>query len=173
MKVAALKWRISDSFFTLRELPFSSIWTVQPQSDCQTLAGQSRSRKMKISLSANEFRLSDSPLLSNYFPAAWNYYSYLHVYLAIHFCNIFLLTCLFGTSRLFGTLDTPIYSQILEEKKVQEINTTCLFHIPFKLSNEPKTKKIQRTNFEKIQFQAFSFIKQNPIWEAKLLTKYL
>ena len=30
---------------------------------------------MKISLSANELRLSDSPLLSNYFPAAWNYYS--------------------------------------------------------------------------------------------------
>ena len=46
----------------------------RPQLDnYQTLAGQSRSRKMKISLSANELRLSDSPLLSNYFPAAWNY----------------------------------------------------------------------------------------------------
>ena len=58
---------------------------------------------------------------------------------------------------------TPIYSHSVEEKKVQEINTTGLFHIPFKLSNEPKTKKIQRTNFEKMRFQAFSFIKQNPI----------
>ena len=44
--------------------------------DSQTEAGQSRSRKMKISLSANKLRLSDSPLLSNYFPAAWNYYSF-------------------------------------------------------------------------------------------------
>ena len=41
------------NWFALRKLTFSSIWTVQPRSDC----------------------LSDSPLLSNYFPAAWKYYS--------------------------------------------------------------------------------------------------
>ena len=38
---------------------------------------------------------------------------------------------------------TPIYSCSLEEKRVQEINTTDLFHISFKLPNEPKTKKNQ------------------------------
>ena len=73
-----------------------------------------------------------------------------------------ILLKLFCKAKLKG-LFTPIYSHSLEEKKVQEINTTGLFHIPFKLSNEPKTKKIQRTNFEKMRFQAFSFIRHNPI----------
>ena len=50
------------NWFALRELTFPSIWTVQISEN-------------ESSLSANQFRLSDSPLLSNYFPAAWNYYS--------------------------------------------------------------------------------------------------
>ena len=64
-------------------------------------------------------------------------------------------------------------SYSLKEKKVQEINTTRLFHIPIKLSNEPQAKKLQQTDFEKIHLQGFSFIKQKPVLEAKLLMKYL
>ena len=58
------------------------------------------------------------------------------------------------------------------KKKVQEINTIRLFHIPIKLSNEPQAKKLQQTDFEKIRLQGFSFIKQKPVVEAKLLMKY-
>ena len=86
LESSALKWRISQTqFIYLERISIfldldcpASVWLsslgLRPRLDnCQTLAGQSRSRKMKISLSANELRLSDSPLLSNYFPAAWNY----------------------------------------------------------------------------------------------------
>ena len=78
--------KVSASSFSSRGLFFSSIWTVQPRSDCPASAyglGQTTVRpwlavqilENESSLSANQFRLSDSPLLSNYFPAAWNYYS--------------------------------------------------------------------------------------------------
>ena len=78
--------KVLASSFSSRGLFFSSIWTVQPRSDCPALAyglGQTTVRpwlavqilENESSLSANQFRLFDSPLLSNYFPAAWNYYS--------------------------------------------------------------------------------------------------
>ena len=67
---------------------------------------------------------------------------------------------------------TPIYSHSLEEKKVQEINTTGLFHIPFKLSNEPRTKKIQTTNW-KNPISSFFLYEAEPYLRGKIANKVL
>ena len=55
------------NWFALRELTFPSIWTVQPRSDCPASARQLSDLGWTVQILET--------LLSNYFPAAWNYYS--------------------------------------------------------------------------------------------------
>ena len=57
--------KVSASSFSSRGLFFSSIWTVQPRSDCQTLAGSPDLGKWKfpLSKSISSFRFSTSEQL--------------------------------------------------------------------------------------------------------------
>ena len=81
LESSALKWRISQTqFIYLERISIFLIWTVQPRSDCLAsaygLGWTLQTSENENSISANEFCLSDSPLLSNYFPAEWNYYTF-------------------------------------------------------------------------------------------------
>ena len=73
VKVVALKWRISqpDFHFHWENFHFPRFGLFRLATLGKTTV---QSQKMKDLLRKMKLQLSDSPLLSNYFRAAWNYY---------------------------------------------------------------------------------------------------
>ena len=66
---------------------------------------------------------------------------------------------LLKSSKIVNSIDTPIYSCTSEKKNLQRMGPRYYFSPLFRLSNEPKNKKVQRAVFEKIRFEGFSLLK--------------